>query len=236
MARARKAKTDDATPSKVPSSIVSNTLVGPWESTSQKGGDYSLPPAHATESINFQVKTLHKKALSVLLACHYNGNRSLTYAELSMEMGIGEKTKAWQCEAWKDLKTNDVIVPATKNSQGKQTFQLSEAGLQLAKGHSTDAEMEDFKPAGTNQEHHQKIKARLVKHHPKGKKYGPKIFDFLVTTVGDGHLMTKDELAAQLGTVADSHGFFYGFKGRSNLSRVCVFSLIGSIEYLRDAK
>jgi hypothetical protein len=51
-------------------------------------------------SVPFEVKNLHIKALLKLLACHHSGI-TLNYSQLSQEIGAAEKTKSWQCEAWK---------------------------------------------------------------------------------------------------------------------------------------
>lgn len=158
----------------------------------------------------FQVGKHHKRSLAVLMLCYYNGNRSLTYAELSSEMGVGEKTKDWQCKAWKDLKDHKYVVV-----DNHKKISLSPKGLQLATRYASDDELKDFKPAATIEEHHEKIKSKLIKAYPKGKSYGPKILDLLIAN-RDGPLMTKVELAASFNTIADSHGFFYGFKGTSN--------------------
>ena len=48
----------------------------------------------------FELQKYHKAALLKLFRC-YHGGTELTYPELSREIGVGEKTKAWQCVAWK---------------------------------------------------------------------------------------------------------------------------------------
>ena len=48
----------------------------------------------------FEMEKHHKAALKILFRCHHSG-REITYQELSKDMGVGEKTKAWQCGAWR---------------------------------------------------------------------------------------------------------------------------------------
>ena len=82
---------------------------------------------------SFQLGTYHKKALVVLLHCYYGNRQTLTYSELSQRLDVGEKTKAWQCEAWRDLKGNAYIV---SSSADKKKYELSfPNGVQMA---STD--------------------------------------------------------------------------------------------------
>jgi hypothetical protein len=162
--------------------------------------------ADATISVPFEVGDLHIKALLTLFRCHHN-KIELDYKELSTEMGIGEKTKRWQCEAWKDLKTHEFIVPAP--TQGKLT--LSDKGVAFAETFLSEEELADYMDPLTNEEHHEKIKSRLMRHK-KARKLGPQIFDFLLQTKGNTP-MTKHEIAAHFNTLADSHSFFYGFQG-----------------------
>ena len=169
----------------------------------------------ATIDAPFEVKEYHKKALSKMLFCHHH-NQELTYKELSAEIGVGEKTKAWQCEAWKDLKSNAYIVPAS----GKGKLKLSDKGVALATSFASDDELEDYKTPQTNEDHHEKIKSKLMKQE-KAKKMGPQIFDLLVQSVDKP--MTKHELAAEFNTLADSHGFFYGFQG------TCTFVMCSAL-------
>jgi hypothetical protein len=179
---------------------------------------------HVAESLPFKLNKYHKRALSVLLFCHHNDNQSVTYNELSQAMDVGEKTKDWQCVAWKDLKTNNYIVPSPRKAgkSGETTYTLSRGGVELAATFATAKELADFRPALTNEEHHERIMSKLIRQHPKGKAYGSRIFDVLVATK-DQLPMTKHELAAKLGTVADAHGFFYGFKGRLIVRLTSIF-------------
>ena len=58
---------------------------------------------------------------------------------------------------------------------------LSKKGVDLATEFASDEELAAFKPAQTNEEHQEKIKAKLMMN-PKAKSYGPKIFDILLAT------------------------------------------------------
>jgi hypothetical protein len=149
----------------------------------------------------------HKKtALLVLLRCHHNNGQELTYSELSAEMGVGEKTKAWQCEAWKDLRSNDHVV---KGSEPK-TWKLSDEGIKLATSLCSDEELKDYQQAMTNDEHHGKIKSKLERNAKDKANKGAELFDFLISM---NCPLTKDEVAGQFNTVPDAHGFFYGWQG-----------------------
>jgi len=163
----------------------------------------------------FDVNDLHKKALVKLFYCHHVG-QVLTYQELSAEIGMSEKTKRWQCEAWKDLKTNEYIVSA---SGGLKDLKLSEKGMALAKTFLSDEELADYRMPATNEEHHAKIKSKLSRD-PKAAKYGPKIFQLLLDT-NDDPPMTRHELAGKFNCLADSHGFFYGLKALLGMGLVC---------------
>ena len=167
-------------------------------------------------SLPFEVTDYHKKALLKLLFCHHSG-QNLTYLELSDEIGAGAKTKAWQGGAWKDLKTQEYIVPSPTNSKGKTQFMLSEKGITLASTFASDEELADYKMPETNEEHHAKIKSKLAKQE-KAKKFGPKIFDLLVRE--DYASMNKHEIAAKFNTLADSHGFFYGLQALKKMGLV----------------
>lgn len=168
-------------------------------------------------SVPFDVTDYHKKALVKLFHCRHT-DQVLTYAELSSEIGAGEKTKAWQCVAWKDLKGHEFLVPAPNSDGGKTKYMLSEKGMQVATRFLTDEELADLKMPETNEEHHEKIKSRLMKQD-KAKKYGPKIFDLLLETQDTP--MNKLELAAKLNTQSESHGFFYGLQALRKMGLVC---------------
>ncbi|CAB9511894.1 expressed unknown protein [Seminavis robusta] len=166
----------------------------------------------AAISVPFEVGKFHKMALLKLLFCHHSG-QELTYKELSDAMGVGEKTKAWQCEAWRDLKKNEYIVPSGTDKKLK----LSEKGVELATSFASDEELADYKMPETNEEHHEKIKSKLMRQD-KAKKMGPKIFDLLVENKDNP--MTNHEMAAKFNTLADSHSFFYGFQALKKMGLV----------------
>ena len=63
-------------------------------------------------------------------------------------------------------------------------MKVSEKGLALAESVMTDEELADYKVPETNEEHHEKIKARLMRDE-KAKKYGPKILDYLIEKKDD---------------------------------------------------
>lgn len=173
----------------------------------------SKKPSKHTVEAPFELKDHHVKALLKMLHCHHTG-QELTYKELSDEIGVGEKTKAWQCIAWKDLKSNAYIIPGS--TKGK--LKLSETiGVELATSLASDEELADYKMPETNEEHHEKIKSKLMRQE-KAKKKGPEIFAFMVESVDTP--MTKHEIAAKFNTDADSHGFFYGFQGMYYYSTV----------------
>jgi hypothetical protein len=172
----------------------------------------------------FEVNDLHTKALLKLLFCHHTGV-TLDYDQLSdgnfflyklsiyalsvrqthffrffqhTEIGIGKKTKRWQCGAWKDLKSNNYVGGSSK------VIQLTEAGLALATSLASDEELAEYTMPETNEEHHDKIRQKLDRNE-KSKRYGSKIFTYMVATY-DGEAMTKHELADHFDTLADSHG------------------------------
>ena len=190
------------------------------------------PPPTTTEVLDvpFEVKEYHKKALGKLLYCyHSNGeDQVLSYGQLSDEIGVGEKTKAWQCGAWRDLKSNEYIVALGNASDGKTGYKLSEKGLELASSFASKEELDDYKMPETNEEHHEKIKSKLSRNE-KAKRFGPKIFDYLVAEKeraekeGNGEIfcMDRHELAEQFNTLADSHGFFYGLQALKQMKLVC---------------
>lgn len=154
----------------------------------------------------FEMTKHHKKALMTLLFAHHINRQTLTYAELSDRIGVGEKTKAWQCGAWKDLKSEGYIV---SSSAEKKRFELSEKGIALASTLASDEELAEFKVPETNEELHDKIKAKLERL-PKARLYGPKILDLMLS---DDYIpMNRHDMAAKLGTLADSRGFFYGLQ------------------------
>ena len=156
---------------------------------------------------SFQLGTYHKKALVVLLHCYYGNRQTLTYSELSQRLDVGEKTKAWQCEAWRDLKGNAYIV---SSSADKKKYELSfPNGVQLASTLVSEEELADFQPAATNEKLHERIKARIARDG-KAAKYGAKLFDLMAAP--DYVPLNRNELAAKFNTLADSHGFFYALK------------------------
>jgi len=177
-------------------------------STSEKG-------AAAQVSTPFVVKDLHKKALLTLLHCFHNNRQSLTYAELSLRMGTSEKTKAWQCVAWKDLK-NDYIVPLADKK-----YELSSKGVELASSLASDEELAEFKTPETTEELHEKIKAKLERI-PKAKGYGAKILDLMAAP--EYIPLNRNEIAAKFNVFADSHGFFYGLKALKDMGYVVFCS------------
>ena len=177
--------------------------------------------AVASESLPFEVTDYHKKALLKLLFCHHSG-QVLTYLELSDEIGAGEKTKAWQCGAWKDLKGMGYIVPSP-DSKGKTQYMLSEKGVELATTFASDEELADYKMPETNEEHHEKIKSKLMRQE-KAKKFGPKIFDLLLQKDTP---MTRHEIAEEFNTLADSHGFFYGLQALKKMGLVVEAGVAG---------
>lgn len=171
-------------------------------------------------SLPFEIKPLHKKALLKLLHCHHNGIFP-TYPELSREMEVGEKTKAWQCEAWKHLKTNNFIVPGTE----KKTFCLSEEGMVLASSFASDEELAEFMTPSSNEELHKKIRTKLIRDVDKGRKHkGKEIFDLLLED--NRASWTRLELASKLGTNPDAHSFFYGFNA---LKKMGLVEMVGNV-------
>lgn len=181
------------------------------------GSKHKIVKSETVESsLPFEVTDYHKKALLKLLFCHHSG-QTLTYLELSDEIGAGAKTKAWQGGAWKDLKTHEYIVPSPTSSKGKTQFKLAEKAVALASTFASDEELADYKMPETNEEHHEKIKSKLARQD-KAKKFGPKIFDLLVQE--DYTSMNKHEIAATFNTLADSHGFFYGLQALKKMGYV----------------
>ena len=176
---------------------------------------------NAPPKVSFEIKPLHQQALLVLFRCNHNG-QTLTYAELSAEVGKGEKTKAWQCEAWKDLKSNGLIVPAAEAKH----FQLSSQGIELAKSFVSEEELAEYMTPTTNEEYHEKIRNRLLRNENKGKLYGPKIFNLMLELSLSDTKVTRGQLASKLSTNPDAHGFFYGFK---NLQKMGMIEEAGSL-------
>ena len=148
----------------------------------------------------------HTNALGKLLYCHHNNDQALTFQELSAEMAVGEKTKDWQCVAWKDLKNSDYMV--SEKRDGKPYYKLTEKGVALATTFATADELAAYKMPESNEEHHERIKTMLMQK-PKAKKYGPLTFDFLVANQTP---MNRNEIAKHFDVDADSHGFFYGLQ------------------------
>jgi hypothetical protein len=56
----------------------------------------SAEPPIARTPPPFEVKDLHTKALLCLLRVHFTGGQPLTYADLSVAISSGQKTKSWQ--------------------------------------------------------------------------------------------------------------------------------------------
>ena len=190
--------------------------------TSSKVANKHIPKQEETRPVpktSFEVKDLHKKALLTLLRCVHN-EQSLTYPELSAELGIGEKTKRWQCEAWRDLKKAAFIIPATGTS-GETTYTLSPEGVDLAKGHASEEELADYREPLSNEEHHEKIRSRLLRIDNKGKQFGVKIFDLLLEHTDTP--MTRLEMAIKIpgkSSNPECHQFYYGFKNLDKLGMV----------------
>jgi hypothetical protein len=155
----------------------------------------------------FTMADYHKKALITLLHAFHNNRQSLTYPELSRRLDVNEKTKAWQCVAWKDLRSNDYIVSSSKD---KKQWELSEdKGVALASTLVSPEEMAEYQVPDTAEKLHEQIKKRLMKL-TKGGKMGVKIFDLMLS---DDYIpLGRNDLAAKFGTLADSHAFFYGLK------------------------
>jgi hypothetical protein len=119
---------------------------------------------------------------------------------LRTEIGIGQKTKRWQCGAWKDLKSNGYIGGTAKE------LEITKEGLALAASLASDEELEAYKMPETNEEHQEKIKQKLERNE-KAKRYGPKIFDYMIEIHGDGkNAKTTQEIADYFHILADSHG------------------------------
>lgn len=169
----------------------------------------------------FQITHHHEKALKILFRA-YHGNLELTYEELSNAMEVGQKTKAWQCGAWKDLKTNNCLqLQQDQQSNNNKRYKLTDFGLQVAKLFVIPPEeLEEYKTPETNDELHQKIKTLLEKN-AKAKRYGPKIFDFMLQSHQKNMpLLNKHQMAAHFNTLADSHGFFYGLQALKKMGYV----------------
>mmetsp|Transcript_36955 Transcript_36955/g.89684 ORF Transcript_36955/g.89684 Transcript_36955/m.89684 type:complete len:269 (+) Transcript_36955:370-1176(+) len=159
----------------------------------------------------------HKKnALLVLLRCHHNDGDEITYPDLSTAMGVGEKTKAWQCMAWKDLRSNNHVVNGSK----PKTWKLSEEGLELAMSLCSPEELKDYRKAVTNDDHHDKIKSKLDRHPKDKAKKGSEIFEYFIEK---NRPFTKDEVASRFNTCPDARGFFYGWQGlqKAGLVETC---------------
>jgi hypothetical protein len=163
----------------------------------------------------FEIGELHEMALKELLRCHHNYRQTLTYPELSQSVGKGEKTKSWQCVAWKDLKSNDYIVESS--SADTKGFELSEQGVRLASSLATEEELALYKVPETNEELHEKIKGKLAAVK-KAALYGPRILDHMLAP--DYTPITRHQLAAKFNVLADSHGFFYGLKALTGMGYV----------------
>mmetsp|Transcript_23711 Transcript_23711/g.65897 ORF Transcript_23711/g.65897 Transcript_23711/m.65897 type:complete len:263 (-) Transcript_23711:134-922(-) len=175
--------------------------------------------------VPFKVKDLHKKALLTLWRSSHNGI-CLTYPDLSNALGVGEKTKSWQCEAWKELKKNELIV----SGQKAKTWTLSEEGTQLALSLASPEEIDEYKSPLTNEEHHKKIRSKLSKalgpsaKEKAGASMGPMIFDCLLEHTKTP--MTRLEICSKLPGKGwpnpESSGFFYGFRNLDKMGLVCT--------------
>lgn len=187
-------------------------------------------PSHGAAP--FEIKELHTKALLTLLHCHHNNRETLTYAELSTRIETGEKTKNWQLGAWKELKSNEYIVPS---SSDKKSFELSAKGVELASTLASDEELAEFKAPETTKELHNKIKAKLERN-AKGKRYAARILDLMAAP--DYTPLNRHEMAAKFNVVADSHGFTYGLKALREPGYVvhCTASEIAEIKAAAAAK
>ena len=179
----------------------------------------------AQDAAPFEINDLHTKALLTLLSCHHNNRQTLTYSELSLRIEIGEKTKRWQCVAWKDLKDNEYIV----SGSSPKSLELSDKGVELATSLASDEELAEYKPPSTTEELHDKIKAKLERNE-KAKKYGGKILDLMAAP--DYTPLNRNELASKLNTQADSHGFFYALKALKDMKYVvfCTDQEIAELE------
>jgi len=156
----------------------------------------------------FELNDKHKKALTTLLHAYHNNRQTMTYPELSLALNIGEKTKAWQSGAWKDLKSNEYIV---SKQEDKKQFELSDKGVALASTFLTTEELAEFAPPATTELLHERIKKKLSRLEKNYGDWGCKILDYMnskdyVVPMG------KHDLAHHFGTLADSHGFFYGLQ------------------------
>jgi hypothetical protein len=176
----------------------------------------------------FEMGKHHKNALKTLLFVYHNNRQTLTYPELSDRIGVGEKTKAWQCGAWRDLKSEGYIVPASE----KGKFELSLQGVALATTLATPEELAEFQPPATNKELHVKIKAKLDRL-PKGAVYAGKILDLMLQE--DYIPLNRNDMAAKFNTLADSHGFFYGRQSLKKMKYVeyCTTTETEQIERFR---
>lgn len=173
--------------------------------------------ASSPPPLPFQANDKHKMALVKLLYCHRD-KTSMTYEELSREIGTGEKTKSWQCGAWRDLKVHEYVVVASSSSSKGTCYELSEKGVKLAKFFASDEDLASMKMPETNEELHASIRSRL-EGQKKTKKYGPLIFDFLLKAEAPLH---RKEIATALKTNPDSHGFFYALQQLKKMGMVCT--------------
>jgi hypothetical protein len=111
---------------------------------------------HKMPSVSFPIKELHKKALLKLLHSHHGGILHLTYSDLSLEIGVGEKTKAWQCGAWKHLKQGGFIVPGIKllnsDRQARKGSKTNEARAYRVTWKTPLVEVKEFSTSVTNRE------------------------------------------------------------------------------------
>ena len=188
-------------------------------------------------STTFKIEPLHKKALLKLLHCYHSGI-ALTYSELSLAIKIGEKTKAWQSGAWKDLKSGGFIVMAvekkTVSGKPKTAYKLSQKGEDLAMSFASDEELEEFKKPITNDEHHEKIRKKLDKDVYKGGKHhkGREIFDLLLKEGDNG--ITRMELASKMNSKnPEGSPFFYGFNALKTMGLVSEVGKITKEEWLK---
>eukprot|EP00977_Amphora_coffeiformis_P011348 scaffold2737_cov156-Amphora_coffeaeformis.AAC.5 len=169
-------------------------------STSHKGNDF----AASVPEPPFTMGNYHKKALITLLYSFHNNRQSISYSELSRRLEVGEKTKSWQCGAFKDLRDNGYLVGQLK------ALELHEdKGVALASTLVSAEELAEYQVPDTTEKLHEQIKKRLMKI-PKGGKMGVKILDLMLSP--EYIPLNRNDMAAKFDTLADSHSFFYGLK------------------------
>ena len=183
------------------------------------------------QPLSFAIKPIHKKALLTLLRFKHN-EIVLTYADLSREIGVGEKTKSWQCEAWKQLNKGGCII----RGQDK-TVALSQEGTDLAMSLASPDELVEFKAPMNDDDLHDKIRSKLEKNLYNGvggknkRHHGKKIFDLFLEDKDKSFL--RIELAAKLETNPDSHNFFNGFKALDRMGLITTTGTVSREELVR---